>query len=481
MLGFGKKPEANDPPPASPETAAAAPKIEASDEQLIVMPEEYLPKAELSGKSGSKKLYFVIIGAVVFLLALSGGLYYFLFAGSPAVAPVVVLPPLPNTAPPASETATTTPVDLKIITSQALDAVGQLLGSIKISLPSLVANKYGEALGVAVLSATDIAVPSGTALAGGIYSPYPVGAIFDEPVLVDLIAANLSTPESRQNYYPAFLKGTAWQEITPASETADGWSFSFNKFPAGPISLVERAATSTMATAPGILGAGKPVASLDTDKDGLTDEEEALLGTNREQADTDNDTYSDRAEIFNGYSPLTATDKLEAAGLFTTYTNPTYGYKAPYPKKWLADSLDQTNKQVLFISATEEFFEILVEENPAKQPIVDWYRAQSPALANAQLDVSTIDGAAAVWSPDGLTLYVGREGLVYILTYNKGQVEQINWLTFFEYFYKNFKFGNTASQTAAPAAAATSASQTTAPSTAPNALSAPSTAPPIAP
>ena len=447
--------------------AKEAPPTTISDEQFVVMPAEYLPKAEAKTGVDNKKIYFIGAGAIVFLLILSGGLYWFFFAKEPAKEAAVVLPPVDNA--PVAEVATTTPENLKTISKEALDAAGQLLGAIKISLPVLVANKYGESLGVTVLSAADLAMPPGAVIVGGIFSPYPVGASFDEPVLVDLSAASLTTPEQRQNYYPAYLKGTVWQEIAPASQSGSGWSFSFEKFPAGPISLVERVATSTPASAEP-LGAVRTPPSADTDADGLTDEEEALLATNREVVDTDGDTYTDRAEIFSGYSPLLPGVKLEAADLFATYTNPTYGYKAPYPKKWLADSLDQTNKQVLFISATEEFFEILVEDNPTKTPIVDWYRAQSPALANVQLDVTTVDGAAAVWSPDGLTLYVGRDGLVFIITYNKGQIEQINWPTFFEYFYKNFKFGNTASQsTAAPAPAGTTspASPATPPATPP--------------
>ena len=169
------------------------------------------------------------------------------------------------------------------------------------------------------------------------------------------------------------------------------------------------------------------------------------MGTNVSSPDTDNDAYLDKAEFLNNYNPLAPGEKLEAAKLVSTYTNPTYGYKVGQPAKWLADALDQTNKQVLFISDTEEFFEILIEENPTKKPIVDWYRSQSPVLANVQLDVAVIDGAGAVWSPDGLTLYVGQEGLVYILTYNKGTLEALNWPTVFEYFYKSFKFGNTTS------------------------------------
>lgn len=46
--------------------------------------------------------------------------------------------------------------------------------------------------------------------------------------------------------------------------------------------------------------------SSDSDKDGLSDSIEKVLGTNINNLDTDSDTYSDLEEIKNGYSPLIA-------------------------------------------------------------------------------------------------------------------------------------------------------------------------------
>jgi len=43
---------------------------------------------------------------------------------------------------------------------------------------------------------------------------------------------------------------------------------------------------------------------LDSDQDGLTDQEEKSLGTDPQKADTDSDGYSDGAEIKSGYNPL---------------------------------------------------------------------------------------------------------------------------------------------------------------------------------
>lgn len=48
------------------------------------------------------------------------------------------------------------------------------------------------------------------------------------------------------------------------------------------------------------------VAGLDTDKDGLSDDFEAALGTDYLKADSDGDGYSDAEEIFGGFNPLGA-------------------------------------------------------------------------------------------------------------------------------------------------------------------------------
>lgn len=46
------------------------------------------------------------------------------------------------------------------------------------------------------------------------------------------------------------------------------------------------------------------IIEIDSDSDGLLDDEESLLGTDKFKSDTDDDGYSDLAEIKNGYNPL---------------------------------------------------------------------------------------------------------------------------------------------------------------------------------
>ena len=55
---------------------------------------------------------------------------------------------------------------------------------------------------------------------------------------------------------------------------------------------------------------------LDSDQDGLTDQEEQMIGTDPFKADTDGDGYSDGKEVRSGYNPLKAApgDKIVPAG-----------------------------------------------------------------------------------------------------------------------------------------------------------------------
>ena len=55
---------------------------------------------------------------------------------------------------------------------------------------------------------------------------------------------------------------------------------------------------------------------IDTDGDGLSDDEERALGTDPLKADTDGDGYSDATEVRSGYNPL-GTGKIRESGNYS--------------------------------------------------------------------------------------------------------------------------------------------------------------------
>lgn len=70
-----------------------------------------------------------------------------------------------------------------------------------------------------------------------------------------------------------------------------------------PAEIIEEAAVEEEAAVPAA-NANAPAAAKDTDKDGLTDEQEKKYGTDINNPDSDNDGYTDGEEVKNGFDPM---------------------------------------------------------------------------------------------------------------------------------------------------------------------------------
>jgi flagellar basal body-associated protein FliL len=183
--------------------------------------------------------------------------------------------------------------------------------------------------------------------------------------------------------------------------------------------------------------------SLDSDADKLTDVEEDLYQIERRTPDTDGDGYLDGDEIISGYNPKVAGGaKLETSGLVNQYSNPVFNYEVLYPTSWLARPEDQSLQVVLFMTSTEEFMKISVEDNAEKLDLVNWYLRLSPgADLNLLEKKTTAKGYDALVSPDKLTYYIldpNTQDKVYVLTYNIGSLSQINFLSTFQMMVNSF-------------------------------------------
>ncbi len=183
--------------------------------------------------------------------------------------------------------------------------------------------------------------------------------------------------------------------------------------------------------------------SSDRDKDGLTDVEENLYGTEINKPDTDADGFLDGQELISGYNPKAAgASSLETSGLVNNYENPVFNYQILYPASWLARPTDQSLNEVIFQSNTNEYIQVLVEDNPEQLSLVDWYLSQSP-LTNINLltQETTRKGYDALLSPDKLTYYIksnSRPDEIYLITYNVGDKTIVNFLTTFKMMVNSF-------------------------------------------
>lgn len=185
----------------------------------------------------------------------------------------------------------------------------------------------------------------------------------------------------------------------------------------------------------------EPVAAADDDKDGLTNSEEALLGTNAKASDSDTDGYNDLEEINNGYNPA-GTGKIAANTSLGTYLNTTFNVSLLYPVEW-DRTIASTDDSVMFTASNRQFVQMLVQPNSNQEDIVDWYRStfNTQTVPNNQLVINeTWDG---VKTTDGLTVYLTNKDKTYIfvVTYNLGSSKILEYKNIFDLTVRSLRLG----------------------------------------
>jgi len=183
-----------------------------------------------------------------------------------------------------------------------------------------------------------------------------------------------------------------------------------------------------------------PAKGLDSDGDQLTDIEENIFKTDSAKADTDNDGFVDASEILNFFNPLAASGRLVDSGLIGIYQNSSYNYSVFYPKPWSARSLNTQNSEVIFTSNTGEFIEVIIQENPLGLSAKNWYLDKNKSADSSALKSVLVGGLPAIQTPDGLTSYLALGSSIYILSYDTGNQQQMNFYTTYQLFLKSFIF-----------------------------------------
>jgi len=186
----------------------------------------------------------------------------------------------------------------------------------------------------------------------------------------------------------------------------------------------------------------------DTDQDGLTDVEENLWSTDLQKKDTDGDSYDDGKEVLNLYSPSVAGSddkaKLFGAGQIKSYTNTKFGYSLFYPASWQVNDFGDSGEQVVFISNSGEFFEVIVSKNDGSYATIkDWYQAQNPASDSSSWEEVLIGNWSGIKSQDKLNVYLLKNNYIYALSYNVGLKQELNYQTTFNMVLKSFQLFET--------------------------------------
>jgi len=151
----------------------------------------------------------------------------------------------------------------------------------------------------------------------------------------------------------------------------------------------------------------------DTDQDGLTDKEEALLGTKSDIVDSDSDGYDDLGEIKSGYDPASRAKLVDNRNLKIVQQGP---WSVLVPTMW-TQQLGRDNSAI-FRADDGQFIQLTIMDKVAGQGLASWYQQ---AFNVEQIPEITVKGSNEVGlSPDGLTYYITRPEFNYLiaLTYN---------------------------------------------------------------
>lgn len=182
----------------------------------------------------------------------------------------------------------------------------------------------------------------------------------------------------------------------------------------------------------------KPVSELkkylpgpDEDSDGLSDEEEAIFGTDKKIVDSDGDSYSDFAELKNFYNP-SGDGKLIVNSGIEKYKNKTLGYSLYYPKNWIVNDAN-SGESVVFKIDKLQFIQLVVIENKDEQSIEDWYKEQFEVnLIKNEQKVNKV-GWDGVKSDNGLIYYLSQpeKNNIFIINYSLGDETVLSYNNIF--------------------------------------------------
>lgn len=197
--------------------------------------------------------------------------------------------------------------------------------------------------------------------------------------------------------------------------------------------LEQLSATETPPVAPPNIPApqvaAEPKAALDTDQDGLTNSEEAVLGTDPTKVDSDGDGFADGSEVKSGYDPSAAKLKLMDSKYLKSETLGAMEFLIP--RTW--ERKAGTGGTVQILTGTPAAITVGMEPFATHQSLMDWVVSQQTGSTPSDFSADrTVSSADVVYSKDGLTAWVLLGNTVYQFRYSTNGAESLDFVTIFK-------------------------------------------------
>ena len=185
-----------------------------------------------------------------------------------------------------------------------------------------------------------------------------------------------------------------------------------------------------------------PAPVLDSDVDGLNDDEEVILGTNSNSSDSDGDTYEDLAELNNNYNPAGAGQLNNNLNL-REYRSPVSGYQILYPKNWEQTAYDD-GRTVVFKALDDSLVQISLQANDAQQSIVGWYGSAFPSSLITYDKLKNFSNWEGISGDDDLNFYLTDEGrqYIYVISYILADDRRLAYPNIFQLMINSLRIEN---------------------------------------
>lgn len=178
---------------------------------------------------------------------------------------------------------------------------------------------------------------------------------------------------------------------------------------------------------------------IDSDRDGLADLEENLLGSLIDNEDSDGDGYNDLSELINLYDP-TGPEALSNNINIINYINQTFDYSLLRPASWVKISVGGDDS-IMFKSNDGHFIQIISQPNADQQPIEDWYAEQFQDEEINKNEKIIKESWQGIKNLDGLTIYLtdANYEYIYVISYSSGTNIDLSYKNIFNMIINSFE------------------------------------------
>ncbi|MFA6603609.1 MAG: hypothetical protein WCT10_02060 [Patescibacteria group bacterium] len=186
----------------------------------------------------------------------------------------------------------------------------------------------------------------------------------------------------------------------------------------------------------------EPTPGADSDFDGVTDAEETgIYGSDMSNPDSDGDSFVDLNEVLNLFDPARPRPALlvNNPGI-AVYKSAVQGYEIFRPASWVVSEKGEDGKETYFTSPKGEFIQVLVETNDTDKTLLDWYLEQSPGVVGSEVQLlKTLGGHEEILSPDKMTAFVAAGKRIFIVSYNLGGQNKLDYAVTFKMVVNSLK------------------------------------------